>query len=380
VSVLAVAPAALGSTASNTPALATAPWGAWVTQVVDTTRNLAFFDSVATNSRDLPVIADSTIDGVHVDETTTGAAWTTVRFGADTLQPSVKVDARDHVHVCMLDQPPQGDERLLYATDASGAWVVTVVDADGREGFYCSLALDAQGRPHVAYQRAVTGDPNAYLKYAYQDAAGWHTEDVATVQDALVTISLALDPQGDPHVTFDDASTDVHNASVRYYSRAPNGAWTSETAVAHGGEGALAIGASGVPQVAYYAPGYQLGYATKVGGAWTTTIVDAASVTGQEPKIALDSHERPHIAYKQGAGAPVTDHPRYATRDANGSWVTEYVYLDSVVSLGPNIAVDRDDRPHVVFTQVSDQTGLVGDALDYATPLPAMADPRIATG
>jgi len=61
---------------------------------------------------------------------------------------------------------------------------------------YCSLALDAGGYAHITYLDRGNRD----LKYAYQDAAGWHVT-ILDEQNAWDS-SLALGPDGKIHVAY----------------------------------------------------------------------------------------------------------------------------------------------------------------------------------
>jgi hypothetical protein len=95
--------------------------------------------------------------------------------------------------------------------DASG-WHIETVDSKEDIGEYTSLALDANGYPHISYYDTTNDD----LKYAYQDASGWHIETVDSEEDIGQHTSLALDRSGYPHISYyDDTNYDLKYA---YYS------------------------------------------------------------------------------------------------------------------------------------------------------------------
>jgi hypothetical protein len=60
------------------------------------------------------------------------------------------------------------------------------------------LALDASGRPHIAYY---DGD-DADLKYAFKDAAGWHIQAVDAEGYVGEYCSLRLDSAGRVHICY----------------------------------------------------------------------------------------------------------------------------------------------------------------------------------
>jgi len=108
-----------------------------------------------------------------------------------------------------LSQEPQPVRGALpedgcEALPGGSRWVTATVDQprtfqDMRDN---SLALDAAGRPHVAYG----GD---HLYYAYRDGAGWHTTAVDSGLQVGVYASLALDAAGRPHIAYYDQDTDT---------------------------------------------------------------------------------------------------------------------------------------------------------------------------
>jgi hypothetical protein len=53
--------------------------------------------------------------------------------------------------------------------------------------------MDGDGYPHISY----FDETRREVKYAYQDAAGWHIEDVASgADDPATPTSLVLDGDG----------------------------------------------------------------------------------------------------------------------------------------------------------------------------------------
>ena len=122
------------------------------------------------------------------------------------------------------------DADLIVATsaDEGDTWAVERVDAAGKTGVHPSLALDAEGRPVVAYTYCgpasdrdcpATLGPQSKVRLARREASGWQRYDVDDGQGfgkvGLFT-SIVVGPDGKLGVAFtDDANGDLLFARER---------------------------------------------------------------------------------------------------------------------------------------------------------------------
>jgi hypothetical protein len=125
------------------------------------------------------------------------------------------------------------------------AWYVQTVDNVGDVGWDASLALDANGYPHISYYDYT----NYNLKYAAWNGSTWNIQTVDNDLDVGEYSSLALDSSGNPRISY----YDYWNGFLKY------AAWTGST--------------------------------------WSIQLVDTSGDVGWYSSLALDASGYPHISY-----------------------------------------------------------------------------------
>ena len=229
------------------------------------------------------------------------AGWKTVEVG---WWASLALDARGNPHIAYYDKSliREGEEanNLKYANKSGSNWTCETVDSTGDVGKHTSLALDAKGDPHIAYSDN-TKHTNRLLKYASKKGGNWTAEIVPTPPGSMgiMGCSLAVDAEGNPHIAYYEMTIWMKKGNLKYASKS-GGSWTVETVESDAGEQpSLALDAEGNPHIAYHDhPNGCLKYASKKGGNWTVETVDCtALVVGYFASLALDAYGNPRIAY-----------------------------------------------------------------------------------
>jgi hypothetical protein len=192
---------------------------------------------------------------------------------------------------------PISDRHILrYAFKDTTGWQITNVD--GNVGDFTSLALDEDGFPHIGYFKCNGWDPrwgiyciSWQLNYAYKDLSGWH---ISTVGEAgSSSISLALDEAGFPHISFGDYGLK--------YAYLDTTGWHSTTMDLGGSFDdfiSLAMDGDDNPHISYYdRTNRNLKYTYQDAAGWHITTVDSEGWVGESNSLVLDGNGFAHISY-----------------------------------------------------------------------------------
>ncbi|HEY48772.1 MAG TPA: hypothetical protein G4O13_01845 [Dehalococcoidia bacterium] len=247
---------------------------------------------------------------------------------------SIAVDGNGKAHIAYFeyiedeyigtDAVPYGD--LKYATNANGAWEAFTLDTG--TGMTPRIFVDGNDNVHIVHTRLGASDVLSILdiRYTTNESGSWETVAVASQVVKGSDASIAVDSNGKVHISL----------------RNEEGVGTTDEGSAGG-----------------------LRYVTNASGEWTWVDVDTSVNAGNDGDIAVDSNGKVHISYlDKDAGL------KYAT-NARGAW--EYQLVDNTLHVGWNtsIAVDGNDKVHISYSDPSAILEYPGNGyLKYATNAP----------
>jgi len=190
--------------------------------------------------------------------------------------PSIAVDRDGNPHIAYGDHTAL-DLNYISSDDGGSTWnsVETVDDYIGTIGStpYCSIAVDPAGTPFISYM-----DASFTLGFAYKYGSSWGKENpVATSYYGYFT-SLCLDRNGRPHITSYNSDDDY----VEYTWLDRGGSWRTTTVDSSASDStsyastACAIDAQGRLHVSYYDSGLDLAHAQLLLPNWEYDLSDDA--------------------------------------------------------------------------------------------------------
>ncbi len=276
-----------------------------------------------------------------------GRSWCQESIDQDIAEgggyTSLAVDADNVPHVSYAGGQGRG---LEYASRYGEVWTSQTVEAgrnDQYTGRYSSLAMEANGRPHIAYCVSQYPMQGCLIRYASYNGTRWLTETVGSTAGDSADISLALDSNGQPHMTYwDEGEYHLH------YAYQEGTVWfIYEVPLDVNYHASLALDSLDRPHIAYVSLQRQLLYAYLDGETWITDTVNPHdSLWGNSIHLVLDAADRPHIAYEDD------DHSifKYAFYDGT-SWHVEQVDPQHGSGYHASLQLDPSGRPHIAYSQ-----------------------------
>ena len=371
----------------------------WSTVRVDSEGDVGKFTSIAVSLNGDPMISywdssdhDIKLAVCHISASAHGNCdqtgdWTTLT-----------VDSRNGGWTSIaLD--PNGDPMMSYGTSGVGLtfatcdlpatgcdettdWSTVTVDSE-MGGMWTSIAVDPNGDPmisHIASNIIVV-----QLKFATCDMSAtacdeqtdWTKVTVDSTGAPLPT-SIAVDPNGDPMISYCDGTIDLGFATCDLSATACDEQtdWTKVAVDSGGGYWAsIAVDANGDPMISYWDDtNDDLKFAIcdmdtgcDATGDWTKIIVDSAGKVGRSTSITLGADGDPMISYYDDTN----DDLKFATCDLSATgcdeqtdWTTEVVDSVGGVVAYTSIAVGASAHPMISYYDEGQ------GALKFATSLP----------
>jgi hypothetical protein len=215
---------------------------------------------------------------------------------------------------------PQKDGKLrrCYASGKPPTWNEVTVDGPSisaeNVGYHSSLAVDGNGKVHIAHGRGITvtagavaKDQISKLRYTTNAGGSWSTTE--PVQGSVGNhggfASIAVG-QGKVFITHTNNTDFAVNNGTIYFTSNASGAWSTTTfgsgAAQNGSWSALLLDSQGNAHVAYRDPVTQtLMHATNIGGSWAlTSLASQGPSTNGWAAVAQQKSGTIHVTFESG--------------------------------------------------------------------------------
>ncbi len=274
-----------------------------------------------------------------------GGEWQTAPIPVPSISEypvlALALDGDGRPHVATTGSTADLMPLLIYAHTSPAGWVSETIELENNAAFYVSLALDSGNRPMILYQAYDTYHQDEVLWLARREASGW-THQLLAHAAHIVGSSLALDAAGRAHAVF----SDLEPARLVYLRQTATG-WQTLVESGAGYALSLALDDADRPHIAYTNANEDIVYAVLGDAGWERTTIPMVGHAGGHNTLLLDDSGAAHISTMQYA-----QNLYYAT-NRGGPWVAIPVAVEDPVGLRHALALDANDRPYLLYTQPS---------------------------
>jgi len=232
-----------------------------------------------------------------------GGYWTrtTVVENEEITGSALDADAGGHAHFSYI-----GSGDIKYATNRTGVWQTEVIEDTDNLAMYPSITVDQDNNVHISYYDDYGYQQGGAIIYATDASGNWLTSIVKeTAADIHYFPSIVSDSAGGVHIIYSD---DADNTLVQ----ATKAADTWDISIINdnvdtAGSSVYADSSNSL-HVSYVDDENNiLMYSTNITGSWKTYAIDARSYVHHESAIAIDTNGETHLGYRGN------DDLRYAT-------------------------------------------------------------------
>ena len=315
--------------------------------------------------------------------TDTSGSW--VRYTVDNSvnvgqYTSIALDSNDKVHISYFDDT---NTDLKYATNAGGAWATVSVDTSS-VGKYTSIAVDSNDAVHISYYDTSFRD----LKYATcsavcSQASSWNNLTIDNTGIVGHTSSIAIDSSDTIHISYRASQLGNIKYATCSSSCSTLSSWTTTT-IDNSGEAtdpSIVVGSNDDIHIAYRTYNYAssthnlihttCSISCSSAASWTPTVVTSATGSYGYISIAVDTNDGVHISYGSQtpfAGSWSLDYATCSSScSSTSSWTNITVDNPPYSARHTSIAVDSNDRVHIVYYQSGAGHGLRHITLDASS-------------
>ena len=328
----------------------------WIFEKVDdpATGTTGIYSSLQIDSYDLTQIAYYGENGNSIKYAfNDGSNWNIEEVNTFSVQIHhntpirLGIDSLNNPRITTVDFT--GTDNVVVIYNNGGIWYkYDVEDNSGKHSNWPDSYVDSDGTVYVAY--VDNNNNHRLVRYTtvYTDTI-WHKYDLVETGDVSGSepgTSLHYDQYNNLNAIYIDSN----DSKLKHIIPRQTGDVDRTVLEDSGYYSSMEIDSSGILHAVYWdQTNSNLVYATKEGGGfWKTHIIDSEGAVGKYPSIALDNNEMPHISYKDDTN----DELKYAKFNGTG-WEISQIDNDWGIYQGDigetSIAIDSDNKPHIAY-------------------------------
>lgn len=261
---------------------------------------------------------------------------------ANSVQPLIKVDANNNIHVVWTEETTSNKEIFyVFKNNTTSGWSVrgdslNISNTD-TDSLSPSLAINNEGVPMIAWQESVTStNKEIYLIAWDAENSIWEHKgislNVSNNSTNSITPSLAIDSHSNPHLAWEDIA--LLNHPITGQSRISNAIvymrWDSNS-----NQWVDALGNAGA----------------------LTAIHNQDAFLPASPSLAVDGDDIPHVAWEHRDGGDAISYLKWSAHreqwvDSDGVGTGQRKILVHDLSLRastPTLALDMAGKPHIAY-------------------------------
>jgi hypothetical protein len=274
-----------------------------------------------------------------------------------SFYPEIAVDSSDKLHVVWQDYTPGNAEiHYKWSTNAGGTWGSNKrLTWTPEDSIWPKITVDSSNMVHVVYLDYHPGNYDVYYRNSTNGGGTWGAARRISWTSGSLSPRIAVDSANGIHIIWSNGNPGNYEI---YYKKSTNGgtSWTtkrltwtsvdsySSNIAIDSNDNILVVWREDNPSndEAYFKK------STNGGTSWTTKRLTWTSGNSWSPNIAIDSNDNIHLVWTEQT---TTYKDIYYKRSTNGgtSWTTKRLTWTSGYSSGTGIAVDSNDRIHVVW-------------------------------
>ena len=273
------------------------------------------------------------------------AGWTSDRVDSYAMAPDLVIDQNSKAHIVY---DTWNGYRVRYATNKSGSWKIKTVAENTYAGADPSLALDSDGKAHVAFRGIDVFDD--FMNYATNESGAWKAWTIEGSEHDEYTgfrPLIGIDGDDDIHIVYENFKG---LNQIRYITN-KSGDWKWEVVYEmdfYGGKD-MFVEADGTIHVSFASGGDVTAYTTNAAGSWVKETIDGPGISDSST-IVVDSAGKVHIVAIDGAEGI------YYIKKSGGDWTVELMDAAGKKATWASLVKKSSNKLMVSFYDNEDQS------------------------